>query len=220
MLQPTTTVATPIWARTLVWAGLPLAGSGLVLLLARVTGWVPLGGPFLVVRTLPDGVTLYGAAGVGAALGLVLAGLVDRESLTVRITGGEVVLTRPGTTRRVPRAEVAVAFRDGDLLVLLGRTGRELAREPCHLSAQRLRDALGAHGIAWAEQDPYASAYRRWVPDLPDLSPAAGALLAARQKALEKGDEAEMRDLREELGRLGYVVRDERKRQYWRYADG
>ncbi len=213
-------MAPPVWVRVLVWLGLPAVGAGLVLLIAQVTGWVPLAGPFVVVRALPDAVTLYGALGVGAILGLVLAGLVDRESLTIRIDSGEVVLTRPGTTRRVPRGEVALAFAERDKLILLGRTGRELAREPCHLSGAKLRAGFAERGIAWSEQDPYATAYHRWVPDLPDVSGAANALLTARQKALDRNDEDDLRDLREELGRLGYVVRDEGKRQYWRRADG
>lgn len=220
MLQQTTTVPTPWWVRLIAWLGLPLVGAALLLLVVRVAGWVPLPGPFELVRSLPEPWATYGGLGVGAVLGLVLAGFVDQESLTVRITWEEVVLTRPGTTRRVSRPEVAVAFRDRDRLVLLGRTGRELAREPCHLSVRKLRKAFADHDIAWAEQDPYASAYHRWVPDLPDVDPTANALFAARQKALNSGDEAELRELREELGRSGYVVRDERKRQYWRKADG
>ncbi len=220
MLQQTTTLATPVWVRVLVWLGLPAVGAGLILLIARFTGWVPLQGPFVVVRALPAAVTLYGALGVGAILGLILAALADRESLTVRITSDEVVLTRPGTTRRVPRGEVALAFGERDRLVLVGRTGRELAREPCHLSGPKLRAAFAERGIAWSDRDPYASAYRRWVPDLPDVSATANALLAARQKALDGGDEDDLRDLREELGRLGYVVRDQGKKQYWRQADG
>jgi hypothetical protein len=220
VLQPTTTVPTPWWVRLIAWLGLPAAGAALLLLAVRVVGWVPLPGPFDLVRSLPEPWATYGGLAVGVVLGLVLASFVDQESLTVRITGEEVVLTRPGTTRHVPRGEIAVAFRDRDRLVLLGRTGRELAREPCHLSARKLRQAFSDHGIAWADQDPYAAAYHRWVPDLPDLNPTANALFAARQKALTSGDESELRELREELGRLGYVVRDERKRQYWRKADG
>jgi len=215
-----TTVPTPWWTRLIAWLGLPVAGAALLLLAVRVAGWVPLPGPFELVRSLPEPWPTYGGLSVGAILGLVLAAFVDQESLTVRITWEEVALIRPGTTRQVARAEAAVAFRDRDRLVLLGHTGRELAREPCHLSARKLRKAFTDHGIAWADQDPYASAYHRWVPDLPDLNPTANALFAARQKSLNSGDESEQRELREELGRLGYVVRDERKRQYWRKADG
>ena len=220
MLEQTTTVPTPWWARALAWAGLPACGAAALWLLVVLAGqeWLP--GPFALVRRLPGPVAHWAVPALGAVAGLVLAALVDQESLTVRFTGADVLLTRPGHRRTVPRGEIAVGFRDRDRLVLLGRTGRELAYEPCHLPVRRLRAAFAAHGVAWADEDPYRAAYRRWVPELPDLPATANALLTARQRALSRGDDDEVRDLREELGRLGYVLRDERKRQYWRRAEG
>jgi len=220
VLEPTTTVPTPWWVRVLAWLGLPLAGAALLFLVVRLAGWLPLPGPLRLVRGLPEPAATIVVVVVGVLLGLVLAALVDRESLTVQFTMAELVLSRPGSTVAVARAEVAVAFPDRDELVLLSPTGRELAREPCHLSAARLGRAFIDYGIAWAEQDPYFASYRRWVPDLPELPPSAHALLAARQKALESGDDSDKRELRAELGRVGYVVRDDHKRQYWRPADG
>ena len=41
-------------------------------------------------------------------------------------------------------------------------------------------------------------------------------LLKARARALDKGDGDEAVQLRADLARLGVVVRDENKRQYWR----
>ncbi|HEY0000138.1 MAG TPA: hypothetical protein VGB74_06775 [Actinoplanes sp.] len=219
MLTPTTVVPTPWWARSLVWLGVPVAGAALLYAAVRLLLWLPVP-VFGFLRHLPERPATIGSLVLGAVLGLVLAAQADQESLTVRLTPVEVVLSRPGTTRTVQRGEVAVAFRDGDRLVLLGRTGRELAREPSHLSPARLRAAFAAHGIAWAEQDPYLAAYHRWVPGLPDLPAAAHAVFAARQTALETGDEADQRELREELGRLGFAVRDERKKQHWRRVDG
>jgi hypothetical protein len=220
VLQPTTIVPTPWWARVLVWLGVPAAGAGLLFLVVRVLAWLPLPGPFHVLRELPEPLGTVLAVAVGGVLGLVLAGLADRESLTVRLTADEVTLSRPGVRRTVPRRDVALAFTDRDQLVLLGRTGRELGREPCHLSGRRLRAAFTDAGVEWAEQDPYLDTYRRWVPDLPEMPAAAHAVFAARQKALDAGDEADLRELRAELGRLGLVVRDVRKRQHWRRADG
>jgi hypothetical protein len=220
VFEQTTVVPTPWWARALGWLGLPALGAGLLLLAVRVVGWIPLPGPFALIKELPPRAATIVAAAVGALLGLILAGLADRESLTVRITPTEVTLARPGRVSTVARGGVAVAFPDRDHLVLLGRTGQELAREPSHLSGRRLRAAFAAHGIPWAEKDPYQTAYRRWVPDLPELPATAHALFTARQKALDGSDERDLRELREELGRLGYVVRDDHKRQYWRHADG
>jgi hypothetical protein len=213
VLEPETTVPTPLWSRVLVWLGLPIAGAALLWGIFRVIDWLPFGGPFNLVRKLPEPWDLVVALALGAVIGLILAALVDAESLTVRISSLEVVLTRPGHRRAVPRGEIAVAFPDRDQLVLLGRTGQELAREPSHLSKRRLSEAFGSRGVAWADQDPYLDAYRRWVPGLPDLP---DAVFAARQKALDSGDDHDVRELREELGRMGFVVRDEKKKQYWR----
>ena len=211
---------TPLWARVLIWLGLPLAGAAILFLVVRAAWWLPLPGPLRVIRELPGGPATVVAVAVGTLAGLILAGLADRESLTVRLTPTEVVLARPGSARSVPLPEVAVAFPDRDDLVLLGPTGRELAREPSLLSPQRLRGAFTAHGIPWADADPYLASYRRWVPSLPELPETAHALLTARQKALDSGDGRDAQELRDELGRLGYAIRDDRKRQYWRRADG
>jgi hypothetical protein len=222
VLEQTTTVATPIWVRALVWTGVPAAGAALLLGLDRLADllvrlpWAPMRGPAQLVQNIPEPQATIGALVLGAIAGLILAGLVDAESLSVRFSGREVVLHRPGVTRAVPRAEAAVAFRDKDKLVLLSRTGRELAREPCHLPAKRLAAAFRSQGIAWSERDPYADAYRRWIPNSPDVPADANAVFAARQEALKSGDERDITELREELNRLGFVVRDDHKRQYYR----
>jgi hypothetical protein len=218
-----TTVATPMWARVAVWTGLPAAGAGLGWVIHLLPGWivripfVPMRGPFKLAARLPEPEATVGALLLGAVGGLVLAFLVDRESMTVRMSRTEVTLARPGTTRTVPRADVVVAYRDGDQLVLLGRTGRELAREPSHLTERRLAPLFGA---AWSARDPYADAYRRWVPNLPDVPAEPAALFAARQQALDRGDTDDAKELRDELARLGYVVRDERKKQHFRRTGG
>lgn len=218
-----TIVATPRWIRAAVWSGFPAAGAGLGWLVHQLPGWllrvpfVPMRGPLRLVDRLPEPEATIGAMLLGAIAGLVLAGLDDRESLTVRVSGTEVTLARPGTTRTVERGAVAVAYREGDQLVLLGPTGRELAREPSHLPARRLAPVFGP---AWSDRDPYADSYRRWVPDLPDVPAEAAALFAARQQALDRGDGDDARELRDELARLGFVLRDQKKRQHFRRTDG
>ncbi len=225
MLEQTTTVATPLWARVAVWIGLPVAGAALLLGVDRFAdvwvglSWAPMGGPFRLIQNIPEPPATIGALVLGAIAGLILAWFVDAESLTVRLSGGEVVLRRPGVTRTVPRSQVAVAFRERDQLVLLGRTGRELAREPFAFAPKRLAAVFRSQGIAWSEKDPYADAYRRWIPKSPEVPADADAILAARQEALRSGDERDVTELREELARLGFVVRDDRKRQYWRRVD-
>jgi hypothetical protein len=222
VIDETVTVAHPWWLRAAAWLGLAAVGAGLGWLLTLVADWVagltwaPLQGPFELVAGLPEPHATIGALVVGALAGLVLAGFVDQEALTVRVSRTEVRLSRPGTTRIVDRPTVATAFLADERLVLLGRGSEELAREPCHLPKARLAAAFTGHGIAWADADPYADAYRRWVPETPDLPPGANALFAARERALKAGDTHDVEELRAELARLRVVVRDEAKRQYWR----
>ena len=216
-------VATPWWIRAAVWLCLPITGAGVLLAVDRFAdrwvrlSWAPWRWVGRLIHQVPEPQATVGVLVVGVAAGLVLAFFVDQESLTVRLSADEIVLTRPGVTRVVPRADVAVAFRDRDRLVLLGRTGRELAREPAHLAPRRLAARFTAHGVPWAERDPYADAYRRWVPGLPDVP---DAVFAARDKAVRSGDSRDAEELRGELARLGYVVRDDRRRQYFRPING
>ncbi|MEU4219879.1 hypothetical protein [Actinoplanes sp. NPDC026623] len=219
VIDETTTVATPVWARAAGWAALSAAGAGLGWVVHQLPDWIlrlpfaPMRGPLRLASRLPEPEATIGAVLLGTLAGLALAFLADRESLTVRMSRTEVTLTRPGSTRTVPRADVAVAYRERDQLVLLGRTGRELAREPSHLASGRLASLFGA---AWSERDPYADAYRRWVPGLPGIPAEAEAVFVARQVALDRGDGDDARELRGELARLGFVVRDARKRQHFR----
>src|SRR4029453_5962123 len=116
--------------------------------------WAPLRGPARLVHAIDEPWATGAALILGAVAGLVLAATADAESLTVRLSRTEVVLTRPGHRRSVPRADGAVASLDGDRGGLLGRAGRELAREPSHLPASRLAPAFAAHGIGWGGGGP------------------------------------------------------------------
>ncbi|MFG1603814.1 hypothetical protein [Actinoplanes sp. NPDC049265] len=215
-------ISTPIGYRVLFWAVPTLLGAGLgygLHWLADIVAgweWIPFRGVFRLIRDLPEPWGTAGALAVGVVLGLILAAMVDAESLAVRVDGPDLVLTRPGRRVVVPRAEVASAFRDKDRLVLLGRDGRELAREPANTSPGRVEPLLREYGIRWAAQDPFADAYRRWIPDSPEVTDVANAVFRARQKSLDHDDEKDAAELREVLAGHGYVVRDQRKKQYWR----
>lgn len=110
-------------------------------------------------------------------------------------------------------------FLDGKQLVLLGKSTEELARQGGDLDTKGIRAAFVAHGYPWRDDgDPHKNDYRRWVAGLPDLPAGADALFQARQRALDKGDHEDMAQLRKQLGRMGIVVRDEKKRQHWRLS--
>ncbi|MFI7425377.1 hypothetical protein ACIBPB_00170 [Micromonospora sp. NPDC049836] len=210
----------------LMWVGFPLLGAGLGAALTAGSGWVadlpwfPFQGWFALLARLPGDRSYPVGAGVAALAGLAVAFVGTRERLTVTVGRAGARLHRDGHRRDVPRAAVAGVFLDGKALVLLDDAGRELAREPADLSEARLRAAFTGQGWPWLAGDPHRDAYRRWVAGLPGLPAGADALLSARQRALDADRGGEVRELRAELARLGVVLRDEGKRQYWRLVPG
>jgi hypothetical protein len=221
-----TTVSGGVADLAVMWAGFPLLGAGLGAALTVASGWlaglpwVPFPGWFALLARLPDEHAYPGGAGVAAAVGLVVAYAGTRERLTVVVGRTEARLHRAGRDRAVTRAPVAGVFLDGKALVLVDADGGELAREQSDLSAAQLRAAFAGQGWPWLDQDPYRTAYRRWVAGLPGLPAGADALLRARQRAVDRNRGDEARELRGELAGLGVVVRDEGKRQYWRLIPG
>jgi len=115
--------------------------------------------------------------------------------------------------RRRERADIAAVFVDRTRLVLLGHDSGELARRASELEVTALKAAFTRYDFPWRDGDPHAGEYRLWVPDMPGLPPGANALLAERAKKLGSAD---ARELRDELARLGVVVRDVKRKQYWR----
>lgn len=218
-----TVVADAPWAVALVWIVVPLLCAGAAWLLKAAAGWVanlewaPFQGPFRLVDSIPEPWGTIGAPLLGLAGGVVLALVIMAESLTVTVSDEQVRLTRDTSVRDIARAPITAVFLDGKQLVLLGANTEELAREACELDAGRLGDAFLAHGFPWrAGGDPHAGEFRSWVEASPDLPASAHALLKVRRLALEKAKKQDAAELREELAKLGVVVRDEKRRQFWR----
>jgi hypothetical protein len=77
---------------------------------------------------------------------------------------------------------------------------------------------LGAGG--WlADGDPHAARYQQWLEGEPSLPIGADPLFRARRRALEQGRKDDAEALRNELARLGVVVREQERKQYWRLTD-
>lgn len=227
MATARTVVRQPAWVTGLVWTALPPLGAAagwLVMLAAGALAdlrWAPLGWLFRLIDAVPQPAGTLGALCVGGFAGLGLAYAAHRENLTVTIGWDAVTAARPGAPpASFPRGGIGAVFLEGKQLVLLGRAGEELAREKSDLTGGRLAAAFTAHNYPWRpDGDPYEKEYRRWVPDEPGLVPAANALLRARERALDRNDATDVAELRGELARLGVVVRETGRRQYWRLVD-
>jgi hypothetical protein len=217
-----TVVAEPAWVPPALFVGFPVLGAGACLLIMALAdwyvslGWRLLRGPAAVVSSIAEPWGTIGAIVVGVVAGLVIAALAVHESLTVAVDDHRVELSQSGGTIWFDRPQVAAAYVDNKQLVLVGPDTKELTRSKSDLDRVKLRDAFITHGYPWQDEDPYRVEFRRWVEGTPNLPPAANSLLRARATALAKGDTKDATDLRTELADLGVVVRDERKRQFWR----
>lgn len=221
-----TVVADAPWVAPAVLIGLPLVGAalgwGLVLIAEWITGlsWFPFQGLFELLTDLPRAVQLIGGLALGFAAGLVLGLWVVSELLTVTVGRESLRFKRGDDEQEVARGDVASVFLDGKRLVVLGHRRQELAQVEFDLDREQLVAALRRHGYAWQEGgDPYGGEFKRWVPGADGLPRGADALLKARERALEKSNEGDLRELREELAGLDVVVRDRDKKQYWRLSD-
>ncbi|TDC84158.1 hypothetical protein [Actinomadura sp. 7K507] len=210
----------PVWSTVGIYVVAALGGAGVGWLVGLLADWLvtlpwaPMQGPAELVGSIPAVVL----PAVGLLAGLVLGSVAQFEQLVVRLGKDDVVLTRKGRQQRFAREDVATVCRDGKQLVVLGPDGGELARHECGLDFGRVAAAVTEYGYLWADADPYEDDFRLWVPGLPGLTEGANALLKARQKSLEDkgGDDDDVQALREELSRLGVVVKDEKKRQHVR----
>ncbi len=221
-------VAVPRSERALIWTASPLLGAMAAWLLTLGAGWIadlawaPFQGPFRLVASIDEPYASAGALAIGVVAGVAFAVIAARERVTVSVAPTELALTRgTGQTVRVARSDVGSVFLDGKQLVVLGPHGQEHDRVATDLRPAALRAAFVERGYRWRDDgDPWRDDYRLWVPDMPGLPDGANALLAARAVALEKGKDADAAIQRAELVRLGVVVREEKKRQYWRLVGG
>ncbi|MDT0305688.1 hypothetical protein RM780_01750 [Streptomyces sp. DSM 44917] len=210
--------------RLLLWAGLPALGIVLGFLLPPVadgaTGlpWAPLEGPLELIASWEGPWVAAALAGTGLLLGAGLAFLAVLTCLRITLTDDRIRLDKDGRTRTLRREDVAAVFLDGKRLVVLAPDTRELLREEPEGGAEALAAAFAAHGYPWRDGgDPYAEHFRRWVPGAPEAPAGVNALLKARESALRKKSRQDAEELREEVQKLGAVVRDgSGHRQYWR----
>lgn len=208
--------------RALLLTGGPLLGLVLGYYLPTIAAglsslpWIPMRGPLRLIAAANTWWALSALMLAGTILGLLLAHAAITESLRVTVTNRQLRLERDGKSRAIDRSEVSAVFVDGPNLVVLDRASRQLVRERHDSTAGKIAHAVRAHGYPWTDRDPYEQLYRRWIRDSPDLPGPVNAVLAARETALRKKARQDVDELRVEIQNLGFVIRDEGHRQYWR----
>ncbi|QNE20492.1 hypothetical protein F1D05_24490 [Kribbella qitaiheensis] len=218
--------------KLVLFGGLPLTGAALGYFLPRIADWaadrrwVPLQGPLELISKWDSWWVVLLCTAAGLVVGVLLAAIALEDTLKVTISNSGIEFLKNQKALQVRRDQVTVVFMDGREIVVQDPSSRELARErhdQLKSEAKQIPAAFRAHGYRWSESgDPHRDRFRRWVEDDPELPPAVNAVLRARSKAFDEGDKgkADLRELRDEIGKLGYVVRDKNKNQYWRTIAG
>ena len=218
-----TVVKHSIWYHLFLWTAFPLAGAALGWLLAHLPGWIegkplPFSGLIEILDDHSGTVMTIALVVVGIVAGALVTLSAYDEVVTVKVSDADVEVSVVDKARSYKRDHVGDVFTDGKALVLLGRDTSELVRQKTDHKSARLQAAFEAHGYPWRDGDPYEAEFARWVDGVPGLTEHGNAVLRARQVALDDEKKEDVAELRDEAAKLGVVVRDVKKRQYWRNA--
>ncbi|MCC9024079.1 YqeB family protein [Bacillus nakamurai] len=179
--------------------------------------WVPFQGPLGIIASFHGWKAAIVTAIIGIIGGAWLTQAIFKECLVAIVSDSDVSLKIHNEESVFSRDTISGVFMDQKQLVLLGTEGQELFREKLEPAGVKAEKAFRRHGYVWLGlEDPFKEEYKRWVPDTPDLEPGVNALLKAREKALKKDDKADVKELKEEISKLGITVCDQGIRQYWR----
>jgi hypothetical protein len=200
----------------------PLIGMGVGLVMPWVAmwvedlPWVPFQGPLELVASMPWGWATAAGCVAGLVFGAGLAVVTIRDALRVVVAPEAVSFDKRGVTRVVAHSDVSAVFLVGGRLVVVDGASREVLCDEVDAKPERIEEAFRSHTYPWRQDDPYAEAFQRWVPETPDLPGSVNAVFAARETSLLEKNVEDADDLRSELLKKGFVARDQKARQYWR----
>ncbi|MDO3661372.1 DUF308 domain-containing protein [Bacillus sp. C28GYM-DRY-1] len=208
-----------------LYAALGIIGLTIVYFIPQIAKWalslpwIPFEGPLRLITSFQGSSAAFITALLVMCAGIWFAHSVIAMLLSVKITDDTVELIKGKKVQTIRSDDIALVFIDHKRLVLLGTAGYELVREEIDEKPVKVEKVFRKHNYKWAaDGDPLKDQFRRWIPDAPDLSPGAHALLKARHNALKDEETDDVEEFRLELAQLGIVVRDEGTRQYWRKA--
>lgn len=175
-------------------------------------------GPLRLAASLPTMWAIPILTVAGLIAGHVIASEWQKENGATTVAPEGMTVTRGDESSYVPRDQIDGVFTDGhDLVVVDGHTRELLRVKTDDVLISRLHAALERHGYPWRGiSDPHEDAFTTWVDGGEQLTPAAHELLRARQRALSDKRPGAAQDARDELQKIGVVVRDRKNTQQYR----
>lgn len=141
--------------RRFLLVAFPLAGAVLGLALpygwrlVEDVSWLPFRGPISALMSLDEGWQWLARMGILAVAGLVLALVVIAEDVLVAVGPADIVVSRDGTSRTIPRDQVAGVYHDGKSLVIETAQGRRLLDSPVEGAKRKAGPAFTRFGYPW-----------------------------------------------------------------------
>lgn len=152
---------------------------------------------------------------IGLIIGIYLAKMLLRESPTVSVSKYNIEIANDLKSLTFIRDEIQDIYYDEEF-VIVGASGHELLRESYDIKKETLGNALRNYEYPFRSNDPYETYFKLWSSNTQELSTPVNALMKARAVVKKSKDKDERIDIDEELSKLGVIVKDEDKKQYWR----
>jgi hypothetical protein len=153
---------------------------------------------------------------IGIIVGILLTLTIFEESLEVTITYENLQLKLGDKVDTLDKKDISTIYIENKQLIILGKNSNELYREVFETKIDTVQETFRTYQYPWKEKDPFEKEYQRWVLGHPDFPEKVNALLYAREHALKEDEKEDAKYLREDLAKLGVVIRDERNGQYVR----
>ncbi|MBU5468449.1 hypothetical protein KQI49_16620 [Virgibacillus sp. MSJ-26] len=153
---------------------------------------------------------------IGIVVGILLTLTIFEESLEITITYDNLQLKLGDKVDTIDKKDISAIYIEYKQLIILGKSSNELYRETFETKIDTVRETFRAYKYPWKEKDPFKKEYQRWVLGHPDFPEKLNALLYAREHALKEDIKEDAKHLREDLAKLGVVIRDEKNSQYVR----
>nr|WP_257347057.1 hypothetical protein [Pseudalkalibacillus decolorationis] len=155
---------------------------------------------------------------IGIIVGVLLTFIIFDESLEVAISYKNLHLKLRDKIDIIEKKDISAIYMENKQLIIFGQSSDELDREVIETKEDTVPEAFNHYQYPWNEKDPFDSQYQRWVLGHPDFPENINALLYAREHALKENKKKNTKYLREDLAKLGVIIRNERNGQYARLA--
>lgn len=207
----------------LIWLLPPVIGTVIGWLLPTWAGaasklpWIPfIKGPLDLIASFDSPWTIVVTTILGIITGIILTILAYNYTLMITITTQKLSFGLEQEVWYFLKKDIQVVFMEGKEVIVLSNDDIELFRCKTELKARHIKAALAEYDYLFAVKNPFENEFKKWVPELPELSRSAHALLKARERSVKENDLKNCLELSIELAKIGISVRDRNQQQYFR----